>query len=186
MQPFLSAQPAQPGSAVVTGRSVQARSRVGVRFCCNVPEPGIPTMKLTTETAAVELTPITCGSCGGTYAISERYHAQRAREGGGWHCPYCQVSWGFFGANTEVARLKTYLDNAQRRTEWAEASAQQERERAQRLQFKARTYKGHLTRIKNRVGQGTCPCCNRQFKDLRRHMASQHPDYVNAQTRNHG
>jgi hypothetical protein len=34
-----------------------------------------------------------------------------------------------------------------------------------------------MTRIKKRVAAGVCPCCNRSFKDLARHMAGQHPDY---------
>lgn len=40
-----------------------------------------------------------------------------------------------------------------------------------------RATRGHLTRQKKRVAAGVCPCCNRSFKDLARHMAGQHPDY---------
>lgn len=38
--------------------------------------------------------------------------------------------------------------------------------------------KGVVTRIKNRVGHGVCPCCNRTFHDLQRHMASKHAGYA--------
>jgi hypothetical protein len=38
--------------------------------------------------------------------------------------------------------------------------------------------RGVVTRIKNRVGHGVCPCCNRTFGDLARHMASKHADYA--------
>lgn len=38
--------------------------------------------------------------------------------------------------------------------------------------------KGHLTRQRRRVANGVCPCCNRSFPQLERHMKSQHPDYV--------
>lgn len=41
-----------------------------------------------------------------------------------------------------------------------------------------RATRGHLTRVKKRVAAGVCPCCNRSFKDLARHMAGQHPNYV--------
>jgi hypothetical protein len=37
--------------------------------------------------------------------------------------------------------------------------------------------KGHVTRIKNRVAAGVCPCCNRTFGNLAAHMATKHKDY---------
>ena len=41
----------------------------------------------------------------------------------------------------------------------------------------AASYKGKLNRTKTRLKNGVCPCCNRHFKDLERHMKGQHPDY---------
>lgn len=37
--------------------------------------------------------------------------------------------------------------------------------------------KGQVTKIKNRVGAGVCPCCNRTFAQLAMHMSKQHPHY---------
>lgn len=37
--------------------------------------------------------------------------------------------------------------------------------------------RGHLTRQKRRVAAGVCPCCNRTFQQLARHMATKHPDF---------
>lgn len=34
-----------------------------------------------------------------------------------------------------------------------------------------------LLRDRQRFANGVCPCCNRSFENVRRHMASQHPDY---------
>jgi hypothetical protein len=28
-----------------------------------------------------------------------------------------------------------------------------------------------------RIGNGVCPCCNRSFTNLRRHMTTKHPEY---------
>lgn len=36
--------------------------------------------------------------------------------------------------------------------------------------------KGQLTKAKKRIGKGVCPCCNRHFTNVERHMASQHPE----------
>ena len=38
--------------------------------------------------------------------------------------------------------------------------------------------KGHMTRLKKRVVAGVCPCCNKTFQDLAKHMKGQHPEYV--------
>ena len=39
--------------------------------------------------------------------------------------------------------------------------------------------RGVATRMKNRIKVGVCPCCNRTFQDLAKHMASQHKDFDN-------
>jgi hypothetical protein len=36
---------------------------------------------------------------------------------------------------------------------------------------------GQVTRIKNRVKNGVCICCNRSFSDLHQHMLTKHPDF---------
>lgn len=41
--------------------------------------------------------------------------------------------------------------------------------------------KGQVTKIKNRIKNGVCPCCNRQFKNLASHMETKHPDFKNTQ-----
>jgi hypothetical protein len=32
--------------------------------------------------------------------------------------------------------------------------------------------------MKKRAVAGVCPCCNRHFRELERHMASKHPKYA--------
>jgi uncharacterized small protein (DUF1192 family) len=39
-------------------------------------------------------------------------------------------------------------------------------------------YKGLFGRTKKRVAAGVCPCCNRTFENLARHMAGEHPGYA--------
>jgi hypothetical protein len=125
-------------------------------------------MVLTVET---QLTSVHCGMCGGTYAIDSRYHTQKTVHGGYWNCPYCQVRWGFDLDGTELARLK-------RKLEYAEARTERERETRERTERQLTATRGVVTRIKNRVGHGVCPCCNRTFQDLARHMKGKHPDYA--------
>lgn len=44
-------------------------------------------------------------------------------------------------------------------------------------ELRRRATKGVLTRTKNRVAKGACPCCNRYFRDVHSHITSQHPEY---------
>lgn len=129
-------------------------------------------------TLGVELTIINCGECGGSYAINERYRETKHTSGGYWNCPYCKCSWGY--GTSEIERVRKQLaaetaarERAQQRATELRASVEHERKRVQ-------GYQGALTKVKKRVGKGTCPCCQRHFQNVQRHMATQHPEYATA------
>ena len=50
--------------------------------------------------------------------------------------------------------------------------------RANNYKNQVRAEKAAKTRIKNRVAAGMCPCCNRTFENLARHMNTKHPGYT--------
>lgn len=37
--------------------------------------------------------------------------------------------------------------------------------------------KGQVTKLRKRAKAGVCPCCNRTFVGLQRHMAQKHPEF---------
>lgn len=119
------------------------------------------------------LTTMVCPECGVLYAIPERMRSYAERRGGFghmWHCPNGHelgygddVAGKLKCAEDRAARLQSELDQT-------EASL-----RAQR---------GATTRARNqrdkdrkRIAAGVCPCCNRTFANVARHMASQHPEF---------
>ncbi len=114
---------------------------------------------------------INCGECGGVYAVSQRFYDKCREKGGDWHCPYpeCRTGWGFSGRG-ENAKLKDQLEKANRRAASANC-------KAENAEYRRRAAVGQVTKIKNRISKGVCPCCNRTFANLARHMESQHPDY---------
>lgn len=117
----------------------------------------------------VELHSIDCGSCGGTYAINERYRQKCYEDGASWTCPYCKVSWGY--STGENAKLRKQLAEEKRLKELA--LSRENEERAARAAAEARE-----ARLKKRVKAGTCPCCKRTVSQLARHMKSKHPEYA--------
>lgn len=117
----------------------------------------------------VEFALIDCGECGGSYAINERYRAQKAQSGGLWTCPYCKTGWGYPKDN-ENSRLKRWLAESEDRIQAALARANEaaaERDAAQT----------ELSKTKKLHTAGVCPCCNRTVSQMARHMKTKHPEY---------
>jgi hypothetical protein len=122
-----------------------------------------------TFTETVQLTTINCGSCGGTYAINERYRLQRQEQGGYWHCPYCECSWGY--SVSENTKLKKQMEDKERELRAAKCEVLN----AQAETYTERAAKELVQRKLKRVNRGVCHCCQRSFQNLQRHMATKHP-----------
>ena len=69
---------------------------------------------------------------------------------------------------------QTVLQAWNRRTDIALSALREAREGAERRASAAR---GQVTKLKNRAAAGVCPCCNRQFQNLKNHMATKHPEF---------
>jgi hypothetical protein len=134
----------------------------------------------TTMTFPAELTVMHCGRCGGIYAINERYRQKKEETAGGWHCPYCQNSWGYFG-KTEAQRERALRKQAEDRLIRERAAFDQRAEylktQATKAEAKRRAEKGAKTKLKKRIANGVCPCCNRHFGNVQRHIAHMHPEF---------
>lgn len=108
----------------------------------------------------IEFTELQCGSCGCWFAMDSHLYKKKSDEKAGFHCPNgCRR---VFVGETEEDKLKRQLEHEKKRREWAEC------------EVKAKERK--LKRLVNRAKNGVCPCCNRSFVDLARHMKSKHPD----------
>jgi chromosome segregation ATPase len=98
---------------------------------------------------------------------------------------YCPAGHGqSYTGPTEADKLRAklketekYRANAAHRTEMAEAEAVHLRDQLGATERSLRGHKAAKTRIKNRIAAGVCPCCNRQFQNLHRHMTGQHPNF---------
>ena len=124
-----------------------------------------------------DLVTMVCPECGVLYAIPERLRADAEKHGGFKHMWCCPNGHELgYGENVEE-KLRRQLESE--RDYAARLAAQRDQ-----AQAAAKTQKGRATRFKNerdrernRVAHGVCPCCNRTFQNLERHMASQHPEF---------
>ena len=108
-----------------------------------------------------------CWKCGIQIAAPDNF-VQKCREN---LSPfYCANGHRAYFQDSETTRLRAELETARRERDWA----QKGRDKAQRS---AAAYKGNVTRIKGRIANGVCPCCNRSFENLSRHMKTKHPSF---------
>ena len=110
-------------------------------------------MALNKINVEVILTEINCGECGGTYAINERYRAQKYENGGSWNCPYCECGWGY-SDNNENSQLKKKLQQEEKRRKWAEQAEKDRRIELENARKKLSAQKGVNTKMKNRAKAG--------------------------------
>ena len=118
-----------------------------------------------------------CCSCGVSFAMPEMLRTKALADHGRWfYCPNGHNQ--HFTGKTEAQQLSERLERERVRA--ARLAAERDQAEAAR-----RAEKGRATRFKNerdrertRVSHGVCPCCNRTFKNLQRHMSGQHPDFA--------
>lgn len=124
-----------------------------------------------TITHTVEIEVITCASCGGAFGIEANMIRCLRKNHETFYCP--KGHHNIYGESTEekeIKRLKETLKAETGRAQWWKDEAES---KAKQLT----ATRGQLTKTKNRIAKGVCPCCNRQFVNMTRHMETQHPDY---------
>lgn len=110
----------------------------------------------------------TCITCGVTFTLPVELLRRRKRDHQNFFCPNGHPQ--MYPAETEEDRLRKLLDQANQRS--TELTAENTRLAAAKNKLAKEMKKEH-----QRVAGGVCPCCNRTFIALGRHMATKHPDY---------
>ncbi|MBU8834159.1 hypothetical protein KL858_32590 [Mycolicibacterium goodii] len=120
----------------------------------------------------------TCAThgCGVSFAVENGFNERRREDHRNFYCPNGHVM-GYLG-KTEAQKERERADRLQRLVESREADIRFEQRRLMSERRAHAATKGQLTKTKKRVANGVCPCCNRHFANVERHMANQHPDYA--------
>jgi hypothetical protein len=125
---------------------------------------------------AVDIGP--CYHCKEPMWMTQGTYETYLRNGQTFSCPHGHKQM-FAKGKTDAQKLQEQLDEERRQrvAQWAD-DARIAREEAEHQRRRANGYKGHATRITKRAKAGVCPCCNRTFTQLARHMATQHPQFT--------
>jgi crotonobetainyl-CoA:carnitine CoA-transferase CaiB-like acyl-CoA transferase len=119
--------------------------------------------------------------CGMRHAVpSELYDFQwrQHRDGKPVTSVYCPLG------HTHVPAGESEAEKLRRQLKWAQDRRNAERDLRQHTERQLIAQRAAATRARNqrdriqqRAAAGVCPCCNRTFKQLARHMKAKHPDF---------
>lgn len=122
----------------------------------------------------VSFTVITCCQCGIAFGVDATVRQSWIDKGTRFYCPaghdqvYCEST---------VQKLTKELEDQKRVTAFARNNAAAERAAREQAERQLQAHKGVNTRLRNRIKQGVCPCCNRTFQNLQQHMKTQHASF---------
>lgn len=123
-----------------------------------------------------------CITCFIRFMVPKGFTARRREDKATFYCPNGhQMSY----TQSEADRLRAAMQKQQQATEAAKVEAERERkwrregaEERKVLERRLSAQRGVTTRLKNRVANGVCPCCNRTFVNLQRHMQTKHAGFT--------
>ena len=115
------------------------------------------------------------------YVPNALYTAAKASPSISFYCSYGH-SLHFAPGESKIDELQRELNIAKQRLamkdDLIKAAQAEAAENARRLS----AAKGRITKLRNRAAAGVCPCCNRTFAALARHMATKHPGFKQEDT----
>ena len=119
---------------------------------------------LSTEYVPVNCGPADSGGCGLIFAMTLEFYDETLRTGREWFCPNGHRR--FWAGKTTEQKLQA-----------AQARNQHLADQLRAATRDAESSRVALVRDRQRFANGVCPCCNRSFENVRRHMETQHPSY---------
>lgn len=119
---------------------------------------------------------ISCGQCGIAFCVPVGWYQHRCRSHETFWCPNGHPR-AFKGQSEEEA-LRLERDRLKQQQAHYEDRLRAEREHREAAERRASAARGQVTKLKKRAAAGVCPCCNRQFVDLQRHMSTKHAGFL--------
>lgn len=105
-----------------------------------------------------------CAACGVVFGIPQDLEKRRRSDFKSFYCPNGHDL--VFSGKSDEQKLKD-----------AEAREVALRDQLDASIRDAEAARAALLRDRSRIANGVCPCCNRSFENVRRHMETKHPEY---------
>ena len=117
---------------------------------------------------------IQCSACGVRFAVPQQFQKSLRETKRTFYCPNGDAR---VYRQSRADELEAQLQRERQQHDQTRADALHQRERRERAERQAAAARGQVTKIRKRAGKGVCPCCNRFFSDLHRHMQTKHPTW---------
>jgi len=115
-----------------------------------------------------------CYKCGIPFGVMSDLQRRRLEDGKDFFCPNGHSQ---HYTETEIQKLRKKVAEHEATISRREAQLESVRKERDTVERSRNVYRGKLKSVKTRVQHGVCPCCNRHFTNLERHMTAKHPDY---------
>ena len=128
---------------------------------------------------SLEMYTVDCCSCKGTYGITNDAQKEYRRTNDWFYCPYCGKNQHYIEESREK-KLERQLERERAHLLRERAFHDQTRADRDAIDRSRSAISGALTKKKkqlDRVKNGVCPCCNRHFKNLHKHMQTKHKSF---------
>lgn len=121
----------------------------------------------------IELVTETCCNCYMPFAVTREFRNKRLEDHKTFHCPAGHPQ--HYTGKTAEQKLREELERKQQMLD-------AEQSRSARLEQERDVVSRAHNKMRARVFNGVCPCCNRTFQDLMRHMKTEHAGDFNLRT----
>lgn len=117
---------------------------------------------------------LVCCKCGISFAVDAQVKQRWVDNGSLFYCPNGHPQ---YFTETLVHKLNKQLEASKRELEFARNNAAAERTAREHTERRLSARKSVNTRLRNRIKNGVCPCCQRTFMNLQNHMKNQHSQF---------
>jgi hypothetical protein len=122
-----------------------------------------------------DLEETSCVRCGIRFAVPPNWLEGRRNDKEGFYCPNGHV---LSYKKSLSEKLSEELSATKQRLAYQEDETRRQRELRDAAERQAAAARGQVTKLKKRASAGVCPCCNRSFLALGRHMQTKHPGFI--------
>lgn len=114
--------------------------------------------------------------CGVSFAINDAFLDRRVNDHKGFYCPNGHTM--SYTHQNEAEKQRERIERLKHLVESRERDIQFEQTRLTAERRAHSATKGKLTKVRKRAAHGVCPCCSRTFANVARHVAGQHPKFL--------
>jgi hypothetical protein len=115
----------------------------------------------------------TCCVCGVQFGMPAYLDKKLRETHKSFYCPN-----GHSQSYTGKSEAEKRAERAERDLRWERGRREQAERDVKCAQRKVKKLTKEKEHAQSRAAHGACPCCHRNFKQLRRHMKAKHPEFV--------